>query len=39
MSKMDLITLERLRGHEQEHMHLKPSSLRHKVRAIKILFK
>lgn len=33
------ITLECLREHVQRHMHLKPSSLGHKVRAIKSLFK
>ncbi|QSO53056.1 hypothetical protein JZ785_03910 [Alicyclobacillus curvatus] len=37
--EIDTITLECLREHEQEHMHLKPSSLGHKVRAIKSLCK
>lgn len=36
---IDTITLERLREHLQQHMHLKPSSLGHKVRAMKSLFK
>jgi len=36
--EIDTITLEQLRDHLQQHMHLKASSLGHKVRAIKSLF-
>ena len=37
--EIDTVTLEQLREHLQQHMHLKASSLGHKVRAIKSLFK
>jgi len=37
--EIDTITLEFLRAHLLQHMHLKPSSLGHKIRAIKRLFK
>ena len=37
--EIDTITLDRLREHLQQHMHLNPSSHGHKAPAIKSLFK
>lgn len=37
--EIDTVTLERLREHLHQHVHLKPSSIGHKIRAIKSLFK
>ena len=37
--EIDTIALERLREHLNHHMNLKPSSLEHKMRAMKSLFK